>query len=137
MTREIKSKAELLDMLRNEAAKYQACDGNYIGPILDEEDESGCNWKLSIYLKNKNRECVECMEPFIHSLRQKYNIPQSHLLTQQQIAELSEEDRKARFERGWRRLKEQLSKSPSFDHYKTDDDWKALAASRMVITLSD
>lgn len=59
------------------------------------------------------------------------------LLTQTQISEMTREEFEKRFELGWRRLKEQLSHSPSFDHLKTDQQWKALASSRMVETLSD
>jgi hypothetical protein len=100
MAREIISKEELLDLLREEASKHEACKGNYIGPIREKSDESGCNWVLEIYLKNKNKECLECMRPLIARLRKKFNIHESQLITQQQISELSKEEFEARFERG-------------------------------------
>lgn len=82
--REIKTKSELLDMLRLEASKHDACKGVYVGPILEDNGESGCNWKLGVYLKNKEYACIDCIKPFYSSLQEKYNVPATKLPAQQE-----------------------------------------------------
>ena len=49
MKRTLKSKQELLQIIKHEVAKLNVCSGIYIGPIKSQiPDVTGCNWRLAL-----------------------------------------------------------------------------------------
>lgn len=81
-TRTLKSKFELVAMLKLEAKKYNITDVNgrgvYVGPVESRPpDETGCNWILQ--LSSRDRETVyrliDCIKDYTYELRSKYNLP--------------------------------------------------------------
>jgi hypothetical protein len=74
--REIKTGAELRDMILVEARNYpDVCGDSSVGVVLQQEpDETGCDWIVSPVGGPEWKACLKKLEPFVAELRSKYNL---------------------------------------------------------------
>jgi hypothetical protein len=81
-THTLKSKFELVAMLKLEAKKYNITDakgrGVYVGPVESRPpDETECNWVLLLSATERETvyRLIDCINDFTIELRSKYNLP--------------------------------------------------------------
>jgi hypothetical protein len=73
--REIKTKSELQDMIREAAELCEDCQDCEFGEIFAQEpDESGCNWNVSAARGEGRLACMTCLQPAATELRKEYNL---------------------------------------------------------------
>ena len=75
--KEVISRVELLELIKNEAKKFDLCEGIYIGPVKAQIlDELGSNWVLKIDFGDlpNYEKCFDVINQICKPLRHKYNI---------------------------------------------------------------
>jgi hypothetical protein len=81
MVREIKTKSELQDMIREAAELCEDCQGCEFGEIYSHDpDATGCNWNVSPARGEGRHACMTCLLPAANELRKEYNLTDQRFL---------------------------------------------------------
>ncbi len=73
--REIKTRAELQEMIREAAELCEDCQECEFGEIVPQSaDTTGCNWSVSAARGEGRLACMTCLQPAISELRKEYNL---------------------------------------------------------------
>lgn len=76
MSRIIKTKEEVRELIKAETDKNAACKDSYFGGVYwHEPDESGCNWSMPTISGGDWNGCLEAMRNYVTKIRSEINIP--------------------------------------------------------------
>jgi len=78
MQREIKTAADLRDLILEESRKHHpVCRDSYLGAVLLKPiDAIGCNWMIAPIGDDASEPCFQRLQPLLTELKSRYNIPE-------------------------------------------------------------